>query len=111
MVSSRELIKINLKHGGSIINKSNLDYAVERANNEKNLYRSNAYLIRGIVVGHPFFDGNKSTASEIVLKRFEKQKIKCNEERFSKGIIKIAKLNESNINKITRRLMRWCTKK
>lgn len=111
MVSSKQIIKINKKHGGTLINKNNLDYAVERANKEKNIYKSNAYLLRGIVVSHPFLDGNKSSATEIVLKRFKEEKIKCNEKMFSKGIINLAKTNETSINKIQRRLMRWCTKK
>ena len=110
MVNSKNIIEINKKHGGFVLNRSNLDFAVDMANKEKNIYRKNAYLIRGIVQGHAFFDGNKSTASEVVLKDFMKEKIKCNKRMFEKGIINLAKEKNTPIIKIERRLRRWCPK-
>ncbi|MBU0958398.1 MAG: Fic family protein [Nanoarchaeota archaeon] len=111
MVDVNNLIKINKKHGGVLIDRSNLEFAVDSANKEKDIYKSNAYLIRGVIVNHPFLDGNKSTASEIVLKRFKKEGIKCNREKFSSGLISIAKNNIGSIDKIERRLKRWCPRK
>ena len=111
MVRVKDIIRINKKHKGVLINRSNLEYAIARANKEKNIYKSNAYLLRGIVVNHSFVDGNKSTASEVILKRFIKQNIKCNKKNFQRGIVNIARTNESDINKIQRRLKKWCTKK
>ena len=111
MTTILEIVRINRKHGGSLINKSSLDFAVDKANREENIWKSNAHLVRGIIVNHAFLDGNKSTASEIILKRFARKNIRCNKTLFSRGIIDIAKKNEGNINKITRRLKKWCIKR
>ncbi len=111
MLNIKKIIALNKKHGGSLLNKSNLQFDIDRAKNAKNIYKSNAHILRGIVQGHPFLDGNKSTASELVLKRFKKEKIKCNPELFSRGIIKLARERNTPINKIERRLRKWCTKK
>lgn len=108
MVKIDNIIKINRKHGGSLINKSNLDFAVDRSNREKNIYKSNAHLLKGIIQGHPFLDGNKSTASEIVLRRFAKQKIKCQKNLFERGIINLANESNTSLIKIERRLRKWC---
>ena len=110
MVKIDNIIKTNRRHGGALVNRSNLDFAVQSANKEKNIYKSNAHLIRGIVVNHPFLDGNKSTVSEVVLKRFAKRGIKCNKKLFEQGIVDIARSNEGDINKIKRRLEKWCPK-
>ncbi len=111
MCMKKEIIKINKKHGGIIINKSNLEFAVDRAKEEKNIYKSNAHLLKGIIQGHPFLDGNKSTASEVVLKIFSKEKIGCNKKSFEKGIINLAKEKNTPIIKIERNLRKWCKKK
>lgn len=106
-----KIVKLNKKHGGNLINKSNLDFAVEKANNEKNIYKRNAHIIRGIIVNHPFLDGNKRTTTEIVLEDFKRNKYKCDKRKFEKGILNIAKQNEGNLNKISKRLRKWCSKK
>ena len=111
MIHIDKIIKINKKHGGNLINKSQLDFAIDKANREEDIYKSNAYLLRAIVVDHPFLDGNKKTATEVILERFSKNKIKCNEKEFSRGIVNIAKSNETSIEKISRRLKLWCPKK
>jgi len=110
MVKISTIIKINKKYEGSLINRSNLDFAIDRANAEKNIYKSNAYLLKGIIQGHPFLDGNKSTASEIVLRRFAKQKIECNKDFFTRGIIRLAKESNTPLIKIEGRLRKWCRK-
>ena len=108
MIKIDNIIRINKKYDGSLINRSNLDFTIERANSEKNIYKSNAHLLKGIVQGRPFLDGNKSTASEIVLRRFAKQKIGCNKNSFEKGIINLAKEKNTPLIKIERRLRKWC---
>ena len=81
---------------------------MERANKEKNIYKSNAYLVRGIIVNHPFLDGNKRTAIDLIVRRFEKYGIKCDEHGLVKGLVNIAKENLNDINKISNRLRKWC---
>ena len=59
-----EIIEINKKVGsnGSFINKNNLEFALEKARNAKNLAKAASIILYGIVTGHPFVDGNGRTA-------------------------------------------------
>ena len=106
-----EIVTINKELGGTLVNSSSLDFAIEMAEKQKNVYRKNAYLIRAIVVDHPFSDMNKSTATIIAMRNFKKEGIFCNEESFLRGIRKIAKESITDLNKIERGLRRWCQKK
>jgi prophage maintenance system killer protein len=107
-VSEKRIIASNKKFGGILTNKSPLNFAVENAIRERSIYRSNAILVRGIIVYHPFLDGNKRTTVDIITKRFQEQGIKCDEEILLKNLIEIARNNISDINKIERKL-RKCT--
>ena len=111
MVNIEKIIEINKKFGGSLLNKSNLEFDTDMANKSKDIYRSNAHLLRGIVQGHTFFDGNKKTASAVVLSRFRKHGIKCNENQFAKGIVSLAQERNTPIKNIERRLKRWCPRR
>ena len=110
MVKVNEIIKLNKKFGGSLINRYNLEFDVDMANNESNIYKSNAYLIRGIIVSHAFIDGNKRTALSIITKRFNDNNVRCDDKKLTIGMINIAKDNLNDINKISKRLRRWCSK-
>ncbi|MBI2043440.1 Fic family protein [Candidatus Pacearchaeota archaeon] len=107
-ISIKKIVNKNKKFGGSLINKSNLEYCVEMANKEKNIYKSNAYLVRGIIVNHPFLDENKRTAVDLIVRRFEKHGIKCDERGLVKGLTNVAKENLNDVNKISNRLRKWC---
>ena len=111
MCMKKEIIKINKELGGKLVRPSSLDFACDKIKAEKNIYRQNAYLLRAIVVDHPFDDMNKSTATIIVTRNFRKHKIKCKEKPFLKGIRNIAKNNITDLNKIERGLRKWCLKK
>lgn len=108
IIKSEYIIKKNKEYGGTLLSRSSLDYATEKANNEKNIYKSNAYLIRSIIVDHSFFDGNKRTATDITLERFKKHDIKCDKEKFSNGLLRIAKNEIRDIDKIEKGLRKWC---
>lgn len=110
-INRKKLIERNKRFGGALINKSNLDFAIESADREKNIYKSNAKLLRGIVAGHPFLDGNKRTTIVTIGKRFAAEDIRCNKKAMAKGIVNIAKKRETNVNKIEKRLRKWCKKK
>ena len=107
----KRIVSLNKKFGGSLINKSNLDFAVSKANMEKNIYKRNAHILRGIIVNHPFLDGNKRTAVGTILKDFKQNKYSCDKKKLAKGIVNIAKQNQGDINIISRRLRKWCLKK
>lgn len=107
MLKVKEIIKLNEKFGGGILNKSNLEFDINQANKEKNIYKSNSYVVRAMTQGHPFIDGNKRTALAIVSKRFSEKEISCNKEKLTRGMVLFAK-RPVTINKIERGLRRWC---
>lgn len=109
-MDKESIIKTNEKFGGKLIRKNSLDYAVERANEEKNFYRKLAYLTRSMTSDHSFLDGNKRTAITIILSEFEEQEIRVNKIMLEKTILNLAKTGEGNIQIIERRLRR-CSRK
>lgn len=90
-----DIININKIIGekGTIINKSSLEYALSKINNEK--LKSLSILIRAIIVDHPFIDGNKRTALAILLNEYD-----IDPDLAIKSIVKIAKKSINNIDKI-----------
>ena len=58
-----EIIKSSGGHTG-MINLSNLDFVVSQVEIPKNFVRKAATLFFGILISHPFVDGNKRTALE-----------------------------------------------
>ena len=59
-----EIIEINKKVGsdGVLINKGNLEFALESAKHAKTLIQKATIILYDIISGHPFLDGNKRTA-------------------------------------------------
>jgi len=110
-INKEDIVNINRRLGGDLSRNGSLDYAVDKANQEKrNPYRKIAYLVRAIIVDHPFTDGNKRTALEIVVKEFYGHGIECDIEKLTKVITKIAKNNIHEIIKIERMLRKCCQK-
>lgn len=107
-IEINDIIEKNKKYGGSLMNRSNLEFDIDKANNEKNPFRSNAHIIRGIVSGHCFFDGCKSTAIDLVINRMKQEGIKCNERKMVLGLVNIAKNQIGDVHKIEKRLRKWC---
>lgn len=106
MVNANQLIRTNKVFGGSLKSKNSLDYGVERANEEKNVYRKLSYIVRSMTSDHAFWDGNKRTAIVSVLSEFEDEGIKCDERKLTVLMVKLAKENTSDINKIEKELRR-----
>jgi len=109
-ITKDQLIRTNAVYGGRPSKSNSLEYAVERANNEKNFYKKLAYLVRSMTSDHSFVDGNKRTAITIVLTEFEEEGIIVDEKMLEKTIVNLAKINEGDINIIERRLRR-CSRK
>jgi prophage maintenance system killer protein len=106
----KNIINQNKKFGGSLLNKGNLEFDIDMANKQRDIYRSNAHVARAMTSGHSFLDGNKRTAAEILVRRFGDEGIKVNREKISKGMVELAKENVSNINDIEKRLKKWTKK-
>lgn len=104
-ISKEDLLRINEGFGGNLRSDSSLDYAIDiQSNNKLGEYKKLAYLLRAILVDHPFSDGNKRTATFIVLNFAEQNKKQVERELLIQQIISIAKQNINNIRNIEQRL-------
>ncbi len=104
-ISKIELFRINRGFGGNLRSSSSLDYAFDQFNNKKiGAYKKLAYLIRAILVDHPFSDGNKRTAAYVSLNFATELKKYVDVDLLLHHIISIAKQNIHDIKKIEWRL-------
>jgi len=99
------LLRINQGFGGNIRSGSSIDYAIDMQK-EKRIgeYKKLAYLLRAVLVDHPFSDGNKRTAMFIALAFAEENKKQVDRELLLHHIVSIAKQNITDIRNIEWRL-------
>ncbi len=76
--SVEEIIEINKKIGGGIINKSSLEFLIAKIESKyrdkdykKQISKIAAIIWMDIIQKHPFLDGNKRTATEAIMLFFE----------------------------------------
>ncbi len=106
-ISKENLLRVNQGFGGGLISDSSLDYAIDMQNNRKlGVYKKLAYLMRAILVDHPFTDGNKRTATFLVLGFADENKKEVNTEILEHQITSIASQNITDIRSIEQRLRR-----
>ena len=104
-ISKKNLLRINHDFGGNLRSDSNLDFAiVQQENNRGGVYKKLAYLLKAILVDHPFSDGNKRTATYMSLAFAEQFKKQVNRELLLHHITSIAKQNITDIINIEWRL-------
>jgi len=104
-ISKEDLLRINKGFGGGLRNDSSLDYAFDMQDNQKlGPYKKLAYLLRAILVDHPFTDGNKRTAMFLTLAFTTEQKKNIDKEILLHQIISIAKNNITDIRTIADRI-------
>ncbi len=104
-VSKEDLLRINKGFGGNLRSDSSLDYAIEmQKNNKLGDYKKLAYMLRAILVDHPFSDGNKRTAMFLCLSFAEENKKQVDRELLLEQIISIAKNNVNEIRNIEWRI-------
>ena len=95
---------INEQYGGDLRSDAEIETALSLGKG-KNIYRKISYLLRAILVGHPFTDGNKRTALMVTFAILENCHMKIEagcEERIVSEITKIAKENITDISRIER---------
>jgi len=105
-----KIINVNRIFGGTLKDKNAIEFAIEEANKQKNVYKKLSYLIRSLTSDHAFWDGNKRTAITIILDSFSENNIKYDPNRLVNTIISLAETGEGNLNKIEERL-RKCSRK
>jgi len=105
IISKEDLIRINNGFGGNLRSDSSIDFAFEMAKDKKpGVYKKLAYLIRAILVNHPFSDGNKRTATFVCFAFAEKCNKQVDRDLLVHHIISIAKRNIQEIRNIEWRL-------
>ena len=109
-ISKENLLRINQGFGGGLRSNSSLDYAIDIQNNKKlGVYKKLAYLIRAVLVDHPFTDANKRTAFFIAMAFADESRKEVDKDILTHQIVSIAKQNITDIRNIEQRL-RSCIK-
>jgi death-on-curing family protein len=104
IIDKEQIRAINEKYGGNLRSDAEVETALELGKG-KSVYKKIAYLLRAILVGHPFTDGNKRTALITALTILEKCGIElagAKKENLVEEITKIARENLEDVNKIER---------
>ena len=104
-ISKEDIVRIAKGFDGVLRNPSSLDFALEKQNEVKlGPYKKLAYLMRAILVDHPFSDGNKKTAMFVALAFAEENKKQVDEELLKHHILSIASKNIIDIRAIEERM-------
>ncbi len=104
-ITKEDLLRINKGFGGNLRSSSSLDFAFHRLKNKKlGFYKKLSYLIRAILVDHPFSDGNKRTAAFVAIGYANESNKKIERELLIHHIVSIAKKNIHKIRNIEWRL-------
>ena len=105
IISKEDLLRINNGFGGNLRSDSSIDFAFDRIKDKKlGVYKKLAYLIRAILVDHPFSDGNKRTATFVCFAFAEKCHKQVDRKLLVHHIISIASKNIQEIRNIEWRL-------
>lgn len=104
-ISKKELLRINNGFGGGLRNDASIDFSIQKQEDNKlGDYKKLAYLLRAILVDHPFTDGNKRTAMYLSIKFAEENKKQIDRELLLHQIVSIAKKNINDIRTISDRI-------
>lgn len=104
-ISKEDIVRIAKGFGGNLRNSSSLEFALEKQKNKKlGIYKKLAYLLRAILVDHPFTDGNKKTAMFVAYCFAEENSKTADHELLKHHILSIASKNLVDIRAIAQRL-------
>ena len=104
-ISKKDIVRIAKGFDGNLRNESSLDFALEKQQEKKlGEYKKLAYLLRAILVDHPFSDGNKKTAMFVAFAFAEEQGKQVDEELLKHHLLSIASRNIIEIRRIEERM-------
>jgi prophage maintenance system killer protein len=112
IITKGEITHINKRYGGAVRNDAEIETALEMGRG-KNVFRKVALLLKAILVGHPFTDGNKRTALMTAFAVLESCNIMLSGEkkdRMTGEVMKIAGENITDLDRIER-LVRYVVTK
>lgn len=105
IINKEDLLRINKGFGGNLRSDSSIDFAFDKLKDRKlGSYKKLAFLVRAILVDHPFSDGNKRTATFICLAFANKYNRVVDRGLLLHHIVSIAKKNIHEIRNIEWRL-------
>jgi len=105
MIDKKDLIRLNkLFDDGVLVNESSLDFALSSIKKTKNWLEQLSYIVRALIVDHPFRDGNKRTAGAVIIAYFNLNNLEFDEEKIVKLVIELAKKSIIDIRKIRRKI-------
>ena len=107
MYNLKDVMRINQEIGenGELRDKSSLEFALYITKSKKSWLYELSYIVRSIVIDHPFMDGNKRTAYILCTLYFEENNKYYSDQKLVESILKIARKNITDINKIGRVLL------
>ena len=103
-----ELITVNKRFStGTVMNGASLKFAESAIKRTKNWQEQVAYILRAIIVDHPFEDGNKRTAAAYLTGLLETYKIPYDPFKIDKLVLTLAKGTKSidNIRRMVKNAM------
>lgn len=104
-IRKEDIVRIAKGFEGNLRNESSLDFALEKQSDKKlGEYKKLAYLLRAILVDHPFSDGNKKTAMFVAFAFAEQLNKVVDEELLKHHILSIASKNITEIRTIEERI-------
>jgi len=113
MYNIKDIIRINQDIGedGILVNKSALEFALDRVHREKDWMRQSALIIRAIICDHAFQEGNKRTAFTFIAAMCELHSTEYDPAKLTKSIHAISRKAIANIGTIERLIENGITRK
>ena len=108
MYNLKDLQRMNQEAGetGQLRNESSIQFALGIIRQKKSWLYELSYLVRSLLIDHPFVDGNKRTAYLLCTLYFEDHGKDYTDQQLVETILQITKKNTADINSIARRLYR-----
>jgi len=101
----KDVVEINKQFStGSMVNKNSIEFTLSSIKKKGSWMEQLAFLVRALLVDHPFYDGNKRTATNLVLTYFKKNNLAYNKDIVIKKVIYIASKNLTKTVEIEREL-------
>jgi len=107
----KDIVEINKQFDtGSLVNPGSLEFALSAIKRKGSWLEQLAFLVRALLVDHPFKDGNKRTTTALVLAYFDENNIQFDKDRTIRTMIRISAETPTNIQEIEKELKR-CIRK
>jgi prophage maintenance system killer protein len=104
-IRKEDIVRIAKGFNGNLRNSSSLEFALDKQEDKKfGEYKKLAYILRAILVDHPFSDGNKKTAMFVAFAFVEEFNKKVDDELLKHHILSIASKNLIEIRAIEERM-------